>query len=191
MIINRNGIHHFYNRHAVTAKSHGPEVEKKPMNNSSRPQSVFLISNPCKYFQTITFFFWYLFYRLSTCKKFNSSFVLPATVEFIFVKCESIGKTVYKNTHAIIRDRPNIRQRLNEFKEKSKNKRPLSVLMLSIDSVSRLNLIRAMPKTAQHLYDSGWFELQGYNKVSFVQLFFFTDFCFNFLFSINYDWRTS
>lgn len=115
--------------------------------------------------------FFVLFSRLSTCKKFNSSFILPATVEFIFVKCESMGKTVYKNTHAIIRDRPNIRQRVNEFKEKSKNNRPLSVLMLSIDSVSRLNLIRAMPKTAQHLYDSGWFELQGYNKVSFVQLF--------------------
>lgn len=72
---------------------------------------------------------------------------------------------MYKNTHAIIRDRPTIRKRLDEHKEKLNGKRALSVLMLSIDSVSRLNLIRAMPKTAQHLYDSGWFELQGYNKV--------------------------
>lgn len=103
--------------------------------------------------------------RLSSCVKFSNSTKLPATVEFIFVKCESLGKTVYKNTHAIIRDRPKIRQRLNEFKERSKSQRPLSVLMMSIDSVSRLNLIRAMPKTAQHLYDTGWFELQGYNKV--------------------------
>ena len=111
-------------------------------------------------------FFFRQIFRLSTCKKFTSSFVLPASIEFIFVKCESMGKTVYKNTHAVIRERPNIRKRLNAFKEKSKNNRPLSVLMLSIDSVSRLNLIRAMPKTAQHLYDSGWFELQGYNKVT-------------------------
>lgn len=81
------------------------------------------------------------------------------------MKCELAGKTIYKNTHAIIRDRPKIRQRLNDLKEKSKSQRPLSVLMLSIDSLSRLNLIRAMPKTAQHLYESGWFELQGYNKV--------------------------
>lgn len=73
---------------------------------------------------------------------------------------------MYKNTHAIIRDRPNVRKRLTEYKEKLNDKRALSVLMLSIDSVSRLNLIRAMPKTAQHLYDSGWFELQGYNKVN-------------------------
>lgn len=104
--------------------------------------------------------------RLSSCTKFTKSFVLPATLEFIFVKCESMGRTVYKNTHAIIRERPDIRKRLNDLKEKTKTNRPLSVLMLSIDSVSRLNLIRAMPKTAQHLYDSGWFELQGYNKVS-------------------------
>lgn len=47
--------------------------------------------------------------------------------------------------------------------------RPLSVLMLSIDSISRLNLIRALPKTAQHLYNNEWFELQGYNKVNFAQ----------------------
>lgn len=106
---------------------------------------------------------------MSSCTKFNETIKLPPTVEFIFVKCVSIGKTVYKNTHAIIRDRPNIRKRLTEFKEKFNDKRPLSVLMLSIDSVSRLNLIRAMPKTAQHLYDSGWFELQGYNKVNCVR----------------------
>ncbi|XP_031636443.1 uncharacterized protein LOC116349218 isoform X2 [Contarinia nasturtii] len=104
-------------------------------------------------------------FKLSSCTKFNKSFLLPSALEFIFVKCESMGRTVYKNAHAIIRERSNIRKRLNNFKEKSKNNRPLSVLMLSIDSVSRLNLIRAMPKTAQHLYDTGWFELQGYNKI--------------------------
>lgn len=66
-----------------------------------------------------------------------------------------------------MREKPKIRQRLNEFKEKTKDiHRPLSILILSIDSISRLNLLRAMPKTAQHLYDTGWFELQGYNKVS-------------------------
>lgn len=111
-------------------------------------------------------------FKLSSCTKFNSTFKLPQRMEFIFVKCESMGKTVYKNTHAVIRDRPDIRQRLDKFKEKFKNQRPLSVLMLSIDSVSRLNLIRSMPKTAQHLYDSGWFELAGYNKVNLISIFY-------------------
>lgn len=107
------------------------------------------------------------YFRLSSCTQFRKSIELPSHIEYIFVKCESFGKTVYKNTHAIVRERPKIRQRLNEFKEKTKDiHRPLSILILSIDSISRLNLLRAMPKTAQHLYDTGWFELQGYNKVS-------------------------
>lgn len=38
--------------------------------------------------------------------------------------------------------------------------------MIGIDSISRLNLIRSMPHTAQTLYNTGWFELKGYNKVS-------------------------
>lgn len=87
-----------------------------------------------------------------------------------------------------MRERPELRKRLNEFREQSimqpnqvdldtseeelvgtEKPRPLSVLMLSIDSISRLNLIRALPKTAQHLYNNEWFELQGYNKVNFAQ----------------------
>lgn len=54
---------------------------------------------------------------------------------------------------------------LDSFKTLYPDNRPLSVLMLGIDSISRLNLIRAMPNVAQHLYDTGWFELKGYNKV--------------------------
>lgn len=84
------------------------------------------------------------------------------------VRCKSGGKATYTNSHAIVRDRPELRAKLNQFAEKDV-KRPLSVLMMSIDSISRLNLIRAMPKTAQHMYDSGWFELQGYNKVSWIK----------------------
>lgn len=113
-------------------------------------------------------------------------------VESVLVRCKSGTKELYSNTHAIARHRPDIRRRLDAFaaqrqqKQKQKQKqerqkhraastddetleRPLSVLMLSIDSVSRLNLLRAMPKTAQHLTDNGWHELQGYNKVSHIR----------------------
>lgn len=126
--------------------------------------------------------------RLGHCIDFNGTTILPATIEFVLIRCKA-PKENYVNTHAIIRERPAIRARLNamvsgdtpadrpennEIKEStssspsgsSKKPRPLSVLILSIDSISRLNLIRAMPKTAQHLYDNNWFELQGYNKVS-------------------------
>lgn len=90
--------------------------------------------------------------------------IMDATNEFILVRCKSGEHAIYTNTHAILRQRPDIRQRLDTFAANT-SQRPLSVLMMSIDSISRLNLLRALPKTAQHLYDTGWFELQGYNKV--------------------------
>lgn len=107
------------------------------------------------------------FFSLTRCVDFDRTFELPPNMEFLLVRCKSAGKATYTNTHAIVRDRPDIRETLDQYEEESE-KRPLSVLMLSIDSISRLNLIRAMPMTAQHVYDTGWFELQGYNKVCFA-----------------------
>ncbi|KAJ6643681.1 hypothetical protein Bhyg_08646, partial [Pseudolycoriella hygida] len=104
-------------------------------------------------------------FNLSRCIDFNKTIKLPPKIEFLLVRCKSGGKATYTNTHAIVRDRPEIRETLNQY-EVASEKRPLSVLMLSIDSISRLNLIRAMPMTAQHVYDTGWFELQGYNKIA-------------------------
>lgn len=106
-------------------------------------------------------------FTLGTCVPIKKNIAkLDATQEFILVRCKSRDSAIYTNTHAIMRQRPDIRKRLDTFAAKHEQ-RPLSVLMLSIDSISRLNLLRAMPKTAQHLYDNGWFELQGYNKVHF------------------------
>ncbi|XP_058789405.1 uncharacterized protein LOC131663201 isoform X2 [Phymastichus coffea] len=42
---------------------------------------------------------------------------------------------------------------------------PLSVLLLGVDSVSRLNFYRAMPATRAYFEDRGWTELRGYNKM--------------------------
>jgi Protein of unknown function (DUF229) len=91
---------------------------------------------------------------LVQCKGLNSK-----------VKDKKKAKVVYYNAHAIVRRRMQMQKTFDTFKNLYPNDRPLSVLMLGIDSVSRLNLIRAMPNTAQHLYDTGWFELRGYNKV--------------------------
>ncbi|KAH8286259.1 hypothetical protein KR054_005522 [Drosophila jambulina] len=110
------------------------------------------------------------------CHNFKGRTELPNSVEDIIVKCESGGKRIYINGHATIPVKDAIQQRLQEAYEKSADleaktkkqqrpQRPPSVLMLGIDSISRVNLIRAMPKTAQYLYDNEWFELAGYNKV--------------------------
>lgn len=112
---------------------------------------------------------------LSKCQYFEQSFELGVGVEFILVQCKGShskdvekkkAKTVYSNAHAVVRRKPQLQKVFDSFKTLYPTDHPLSVLMIGIDSVSRLNLIRAMPNTAQHLYDTGWFELKGYNKVN-------------------------
>ncbi|XP_058462959.1 uncharacterized protein LOC131437554 isoform X2 [Malaya genurostris] len=111
-------------------------------------------------------------YTLSKCTYFTHDVLLPPNVTSgVMVRCKGsvsatskTRKAVYTNTHAFIRTKPSVQQRLKRFR-RNFNQRPLSVLLVGIDSISRLNLIRAMPLTAQHLYDTGWFELKGYNKI--------------------------
>uniref|UniRef100_A0A182Y378 Uncharacterized protein n=1 Tax=Anopheles stephensi TaxID=30069 RepID=A0A182Y378_ANOST len=106
------------------------------------------------------------------CIAFNESFLVPPSVRNgILIRCKAgvsesskSKKAIYTNVHALVRPQPNVRERIDKFAGRTE-KRPLSVLMIGIDSISRLNLIRAMPHTAQHLYDTGWFELKGYNKI--------------------------
>lgn len=110
-------------------------------------------------------------FTLGTCIPIKKNIAtLEPSHEFILVRCKSGDSAIYTNTHAIMRPRPDIRERLDTFAA-NHVQRPLSVLMMSIDSISRLNLLRALPKTAQHMYDNGWFELQGYNKVFAKSIF--------------------
>ncbi|KAL3269865.1 hypothetical protein HHI36_008922 [Cryptolaemus montrouzieri] len=43
--------------------------------------------------------------------------------------------------------------------------KPISILFIVIDSVSRLNLIRTMPETRDYISQQGFIEMEGYNKV--------------------------
>lgn len=86
--------------------------------------------------------------------------------EFLYVKCfRSVGnEEVYKNVHFVVQRKTLVVHRLKKLPENRKRKVP-SVLMIGIDSISRLNLFRSMPNTAAHLQDSGWFDMKGYNKM--------------------------
>lgn len=76
------------------------------------------------------------------------------------------GKTVFdRNAHAMIPDKKTVQDRLRRFRTRNPNYRPISVLLIAIDSISRMNLKRSMPKTAKYLHDNDWIELRGYNKV--------------------------
>ncbi|KAI8126342.1 hypothetical protein FF38_09154 [Lucilia cuprina] len=106
---------------------------------------------------------------LSECMSFVDKTSLSPTIDNILVRCRSNNRQVYINGYPLMPERKEIRQRLETWKKyddqrKRKEKAP-SVLMLGIDSISRVNLVRAMPKTAKYLYDNEWFEMSGFNKI--------------------------
>ncbi|XP_063698162.1 uncharacterized protein LOC134829096 [Culicoides brevitarsis] len=107
---------------------------------------------------------------LTDCRYFNFKTQLSATAEFLLVQCkkEENGSStvIYKNAHAMLRRKPEVHKRIEEKLSNRKTiRKPINVLLIGVDSISRINLLRLMPKTAQHLHDSGWMELKGYNKI--------------------------
>ncbi|XP_029649278.2 uncharacterized protein LOC115222996 [Octopus sinensis] len=107
------------------------------------------------------------------------------TDEFIRVQCfNRNNKTIYTNFHAFVQMkelRPKDTKPYNtgydgiysskdsmkniDFSNFAENKLSLNVLLIGIDSVSRLNFIRQMPLTRQFLLKHGAIEMLGYNKV--------------------------
>lgn len=106
---------------------------------------------------------------------FEEEVTLRPESEFILVRCnlQKNGfkdKEVYRNVHSTVPVKPQVRTKLTvkqtQHENNSEDKCKLSILFIGLDSVSRLNLIRTMPKTVSHLHRTGWFELRGYNKVA-------------------------
>ncbi|XP_061707494.1 uncharacterized protein LOC133517983 [Cydia pomonella] len=100
----------------------------------------------------------------STCKQFLT--VIKAEHEFVRVDCSYKDSTIYSDYFVFI---------IGE----ARPKRPIlesayNVIILGLESLSRLNFERTMPKTAKFLKDRGAVQLKGYNKVgynSFPNLF--------------------
>lgn len=84
----------------------------------------------------------------------------------MIVICKSTSKgdksksIVYKDIHAMVIDKGRRRFRNSNIPDKP------SVLIISIDSLSRLNLIRSMPITYRLLESYGFMSLDGYTKVA-------------------------
>lgn len=107
------------------------------------------------------------------CEDFEKNVLLPRDIEIVHVSCRSTDKSkkgkknhIYENIHAIVnplkvQDHFNI----TELIDSDFHSRKLSVLVLGIDSVSRLNFLRSLPKTEKYLRESGWSNLRGYNKM--------------------------
>lgn len=79
--------------------------------------------------------------------------------------------SIYRNVHAVLNPEK-VKGRYNNSETGSINDsylnspgRELSVLMLGIDSVSRLNFHRSMPLLSEFFKERNWLELKGYNKM--------------------------
>lgn len=112
------------------------------------------------------------YYSVSECSDFDTEVALHSEEEFILVRCfktttRGTKREVYKNTHAVVPVKREVELKLNKsnFEGSSVEKKRLSVFVLGLDSVSRLNLLRTMPKTVHYLRRNGWLELLGYNKI--------------------------
>lgn len=87
------------------------------------------------------------------------------TDEFVKVECTRGNESVYIDYHSFT-PANKVSRLLQKQKKSLKRKEAVSVLVLGIDSVSRLNLHRKMPETYKFLKDSGAIEMLGYNKVA-------------------------
>ncbi|KAL5287658.1 hypothetical protein ACFFRR_008513 [Megaselia abdita] len=90
---------------------------------------------------------------------------IPLIYDHIRAECFHNGYKIYDNVHSTVPDKPVVKKRLKSWKGKGK---PISVLFLGIDTMSRMNFIRTMPKTAKYIYGetNGWYQFNGYNKVA-------------------------
>ena len=103
--------------------------------------------------------------RVSSCVGFNSSVRLDKEGgAYVRVRCTSrpnrIESEVYANMHVMIGKTPRLLERL-----KRADGDRLGVMLIGIDSISRLNLVRTMPRTVKFLEKNGWLEYKGYNKM--------------------------
>ncbi|XP_058789200.1 uncharacterized protein LOC131663112 [Phymastichus coffea] len=113
---------------------------------------------------------------IGKCRNFEDRVLLDVSVEAVYTRCWTLRQGPYKNIHAVIN--PNrvdyrmhkrilpaeLRPNKNSI-NRTTYRKPLSVLMLGLDSVSRLNFYRTMPATRAYFEDRGWTELRGYNKM--------------------------
>lgn len=120
---------------------------------------------------TVKIYFPIFFQRKSKCTDFNSSTPLKSTEEFVVTNCiiknRKFSKKIYQDAHSNIQITNKIKERLENLKP-NLNNIPWSILIIGIDTLSRINLARAMPHTQKFLMKNSWLDFQGYNKVNII-----------------------
>ncbi|XP_076266476.1 uncharacterized protein LOC143200082 isoform X14 [Rhynchophorus ferrugineus] len=99
--------------------------------------------------------------EISDCKNFQHNVTITTTAIMVKCKHNSSSKMVYENVHTTYLIDDKVKKKMIKYN----NTRPLSVLLIGIDSISRLNFARSLPKTLKYIEERKWISLKGYNKM--------------------------
>ncbi|XP_058800061.1 uncharacterized protein LOC131669296 isoform X2 [Phymastichus coffea] len=87
--------------------------------------------------------------------------------EFIRVECQRHNESIYRDYFSFVPRKLHVEERCRNYKRDfPTSPRQLSVLVVGMDSLSRLNFRRSMPKTLSILKELGAVEMLGYHKVA-------------------------
>lgn len=96
---------------------------------------------------------------------------MPSHVHGMILQCHvaaNSSNVIQKDAFGFIQYKPLSDNPTKSSKPTKATPRKPSVIMFGIDSMSRINIRRTMPKVYKFLTQSGWYEMQGYNKVNFM-----------------------
>ncbi|KAH8268068.1 hypothetical protein KR018_011984 [Drosophila ironensis] len=97
---------------------------------------------------------------------FSQDFEVPQDVQGLLTGCFRKGKisdTLQYDAFNLVQHRE--ASEAAKVSQDPATRKP-SVIMFGIDSLSRINLRRTMPKVFGFLQRKGWYEMQGYNKIA-------------------------
>ncbi|KAH6940198.1 hypothetical protein HPB50_026320 [Hyalomma asiaticum] len=90
----------------------------------------------------------------------------PVDAEYVQVSCEARGKLLFTEYFLIPQPKQPVQDTDEPQPDEPPESRKMSVLLLGIDSTSRINFNRFMVKTRRYIIEElGAFELLGFNKV--------------------------
>ncbi|XP_012139050.1 uncharacterized protein LOC100878029 isoform X2 [Megachile rotundata] len=98
------------------------------------------------------------------CFKFQNS--TEISTEFVKVECSRNNEVIYKDYHVFLPRLSTTEKRCEKAKAANPKRDFLNLLIVGIDSVSRINFHRMMPHTVQALQSLGAVEMLGYTKVA-------------------------
>ncbi|KAH8377216.1 hypothetical protein KR093_004276, partial [Drosophila rubida] len=100
---------------------------------------------------------------------FKQNHALPRNIIGVIAECHDAtdkSKVVQQDAFPLVQ--LPTKRLTNESSSTGNNakRRQPSVVLIGVDSMSRMNFRRTMPKTSEFVSQRGWYEMEGYNKVA-------------------------